>query len=134
MNLKRELRNWLKTQTVTSANIGEIRAQCFVPWVSEWNGIVRDETALRENQPDVWKDPQCIEALKDRPATDIAVLECPKCGRLGYYNQGSHFSCRFCNATWHVCTEDEKPPLDRPYMIIDGHMTLADTVGEEGGP
>lgn len=48
--MKEELINWLNKQTITSDNIGEIRRSCFVPWDSEWNGIVRDETAIRENK------------------------------------------------------------------------------------
>lgn len=128
MNLKRELKLWLDRQTITPENIGEIRSACMVPWDSEWNAFVRDQTALREKPSDIWKDPQVIEALKERPAEDIAVLNCPDCHQLGYYNQGRHFSCRFCDATWYVCTEDETPPVDRPYMVFDGFMSLADTV------
>lgn len=78
--------------------------------------------------PDIWKDPMVKAALKDgRSADDIAVVSCPKCHRWGYYNEGSHFSCRFCNRTWYVCSEDQepRPGLD---MTLDGHTTLADTV------
>jgi len=46
--LSRELCAYLDTLTITSENIGAIRRACFVPWNSEWNGIVRDETAKRE--------------------------------------------------------------------------------------
>jgi hypothetical protein len=50
---------------------------------------------------DIWKDPQVQEALKDgRSADDIAVIDCPKCGKWGYYNEGSHFTCRFCKNTF----------------------------------
>ena len=31
-------------------NIGDIRRSLFVPWESQWNGWVRDETASREGQ------------------------------------------------------------------------------------
>jgi hypothetical protein len=48
-NLKEELCIYLDSLTITSHNIGDIRRSCFVPWISEWNGIVRDETAAREN-------------------------------------------------------------------------------------
>lgn len=82
-------------------------------------------------QADVWKSREVKAALKERSAHDIAVLNCPKCGRWGYYNEGSHFSCRFCKRTWYVCGEDEEPPEDRPYMYIDAHTTLAETVSEE---
>jgi hypothetical protein len=50
MNLKNELIIWLDQQTITSENIGDIRRSLFVPWSSEWNSIVRDETASRENK------------------------------------------------------------------------------------
>lgn len=46
---RRELRNYLDTLKIDGDNIGEIRRSLFVPWDSSWNGIVRDETALREN-------------------------------------------------------------------------------------
>ena len=46
-----ELRRWLDEQTVTSDNIGEIRRRCFMPWASEWNALVRAETAEREKSP-----------------------------------------------------------------------------------
>ena len=49
--LVNELKCWLDQQTITSENIGDIRRRCFVPWSSSWNGIVREETALRENKP-----------------------------------------------------------------------------------
>lgn len=49
MNLKIELENWLKTiPIIDGENIGGIRRACFVPWDSEWNGIVRELTAQRE--------------------------------------------------------------------------------------
>jgi len=80
---------------------------------------------------DIWKDPRVKEALKSRGAEDIAVLACPRCGELGYYNQGSHFTCRFCKQTWSCCTEDEEPPADRPYLYLDDVRTLADTL--DGG-
>lgn len=48
-----ELRAWLDTQTITSENIGEIRARCFVPWSSSWNALVRNETAAREGKPPI---------------------------------------------------------------------------------
>ena len=47
--LKLELIEWLDQQTITSDNIGPTRRRLMVPWDSEWNAIVRDETAAREN-------------------------------------------------------------------------------------
>jgi hypothetical protein len=49
--LVKELRIWLDSQLITSDNIGDIRCSLFLPWDSEWNSIVRDETATRENRP-----------------------------------------------------------------------------------
>ena len=47
-DLKRELQAWLDQQVISSQTIGAIRRRLFVPWDSEWNAIVRDETATRE--------------------------------------------------------------------------------------
>ena len=43
-----ELRQWLDSQHINGDNIGTIRRQCFMPWDSAWNALVRDETAARE--------------------------------------------------------------------------------------
>ncbi len=43
-----ELRTWLDTRDINGETIGDIRRQCFMPYPSIWNGIVRDETAARE--------------------------------------------------------------------------------------
>lgn len=48
MNLQHELRLYLDALAIDGDNIGEIRRRLFVPWDSAWNGIVRDETAMRE--------------------------------------------------------------------------------------
>lgn len=78
---------------------------------------------------DIWKSREVKEALKEgRPPSDIAVLTCPRCGRWGYYNQGSHFYCRFCQRGWYCCSEGEDSPDDRPYLYLDGFTTLEDTV------
>lgn len=82
------------------------------------------------DQPnDIWQDPSVKAALKGgRSTDDIAVLRCPKCDRWGYYNQGSHFWCRFCKEVWVCLSEDEEPPDDRQYLYLDGFTSLADTV------
>ncbi len=114
------------------------KAKEFLDWFnnSQWGGAGKDAgelawaawQAAREPEPeppvnDIWKDPMVMEALKDgRSADDIAVLACPECHRWGYYNQGSHFSCRFCNDTWRIRDEDDTE-----------HTTLADTVTETTG-
>lgn len=43
-----ELRTWLDTRDINGETIGDIRRQCFMPYPSIWNSIVRDETAARE--------------------------------------------------------------------------------------
>jgi hypothetical protein len=50
----RELLAYLDGQHINNENIGMIRRQCFVPWDSEWNSIVRDETAKRERPAQPW--------------------------------------------------------------------------------
>lgn len=83
----------------------------------------------------IWSDPGVKAALKDgRPTTDIAVLACPRCGRYGYYNQGSSFWCRRCRKGWYCCSEDEDPPTDgRPYMYVDELVSLDDLGYQESG-
>jgi hypothetical protein len=78
------------------------------------------ESCGQELPNDIWKDPMVCEALKDgRSVNDIMVIACPECNRYGYYNEGSHFSCRFCNETFHVTDSDEFEPV-----------TLVDTITE----
>jgi hypothetical protein len=78
---------------------------------------------------DIWKDPMVMEALKDgRDPSDIMCLRCPDCARLGYYNQGSHFSCRFCDKLFYVLSEGESG--EGPCVQSDEAVTLADTVTE----
>lgn len=85
--------------------------------------------AAMNTPKNIWKDPAVKAALKEgRTPDDIAVLSCPKCDAWGYYNQGSHFYCRHCRKGWYCCSEGEEPPDDRPYLFLDGHTTLADTV------
>jgi hypothetical protein len=78
---------------------------------------------------DIWKDPQVTSALKEgRPADDIMVLPCPLCGEWGYYNQGSHFSCRLCDKTWSVLSEDEEPTGGVPHIYAIDVTSLTDTI------
>jgi hypothetical protein len=58
---------------------------------------------------------------------EIAVLECPRCHAPGYYNEGSHFTCRLCDVIFHCCSEDEEPPIDgRPYLYLTDVLRLDD--------
>jgi hypothetical protein len=81
-----------------------------------------DKLIRRSELPrDIWKDPYVKEALKSgRQTFDVQCLRCPECNDLGYYNEGSSFSCRFCDRTFRV---DEE-------MIADSMVSLADTVTE----
>src|SRR5208282_5664126 len=86
---------------------------------------------LTEPINDIWKDPNVQLALKDgRAPNDVAVLFCPKCGKCGYYNQGSHFYCRFCKQEYYCISEGEEPPTGFPWLRLDDHTTLDDTVTE----
>lgn len=79
-------------------------------------------------ETDIWKDPRVIDALKDgRSADDIAILDCPKCGLLGYYNQGSHFTCLRCDQTFYVLSEGESRP-DAPCVYANEAIMLEDTL------
>ena len=75
-----------------------------------------------------YDDPMVQAALGDgRAESDIALLPCPHCGTLGYYNEGSHFSCRACDHFYSCIAEWEDPPLDgSPYLVLDCVSTLAD--------
>lgn len=81
---------------------------------------------------DIWKSRSVVEALKTRPADDIWVMDCPRCGVTSYYNQGSHFSCRGCNRTFYALSEGEESD-GRPTVNCDDARTLADTVQQYDG-
>lgn len=86
------------------------------------------------NAADIWKDPRVVDALEDgRSADDIMILNCPKCARFGYYNQGSHFTCLFCDKTFDVLSEGEWAMPGVPTVQADSAVTLIDTldVGDE---
>ena len=75
----------------------------------------------------VWQDPRVKEAMKERSLSEIEVLNCSSCGQLGYYNLGSHFTCRHCDKTWYVLSDEEEPPIDgRPCMRPDVILTMED--------
>ena len=42
------LRAYLDTKRITPDTIGDIRRTLFMPWESQWNALVREETAARE--------------------------------------------------------------------------------------
>ena len=78
---------------------------------------------------DIWKDSHVKAALKDgRTADDIMVLDCPKCGKWGYWNEGSHFTCRFCKVSFYCCSDDYHGPMGVQKVFTENAVTLADTV------
>lgn len=79
---------------------------------------------------DIWKSRSVVEALKTRDASDIWVMDCPKCGVTSYYNQGSHFSCRSCGTTFYCLSEGEEHDGSMPTVSCDEARTLTDTVGD----
>ena len=82
-------------------------------------------------ETDIWKDPRVVDALKDgRSADDIMILDCPKCGRWGYYNEGSHFTCLLCDQNFYVLSDGERRE-GVPCVQADSAITLADTL--DGG-
>lgn len=66
--MKDRLCHWLDRQSITSENIGDIRRSLFLPWDSEWNSLVRDETATREN-----KQPAVIDPSLSQPSIKTGV-------------------------------------------------------------
>jgi len=53
------------------------------------------------------RDPDVAEALKDRPASEVALIDCPHCGAQNYYNEGSHASCRLCERDLSHLLDDD---------------------------
>lgn len=78
----------------------------------------------------VWEDPEVIAAMRvGRQLNDISVLNCPRCGQLSYYNNGSHFYCRHCDKGFEVLSEDEPDPGGPAIRLwIDTHLTMDDVL------
>lgn len=62
-----------------------------------------------------WEDPNVKMALKQRDASDIALICCGRCHNYGYYNQGSHFTCSWCE--WFVGGEELDAIIDNGEVI-----------------
>lgn len=45
------------------------------------------------------QDPMVIDAIAEahRDSSDIWLVDCPWCGFVSYWNEGSHATCRNCN-------------------------------------
>ena len=90
---------------------------------------------MSTTERDIWKDPRVVDALNEgRFATDICLLECPKCHEWGYYNEGSHFTCLHCDKSWYVCTDSNPTFGGRPAMGMDSLIKLSDTVCDPEEP
>jgi hypothetical protein len=77
---------------------------------------------------DVWLDPRVKDALaQGRAADDICIMECPSCQQLGYYNQGSHFTCLECNVTFNCVSEhNSEDDVAGPLVYIENAHFLGD--------
>jgi len=90
-------------------------------------------------RPDIWDDVNVKQALADgRQPDDIAVLNCPICGNLSYYNQGSSFCCKDENCQgnhgFRVLVQEEAEAADykdRHTIILDHLLTLEDVLEAE---
>jgi hypothetical protein len=71
---------------------------------------------------DAWSDPNVKAALKTRRAADIYLMCCSQCGNYSYYNEGSHFTCSWCE---HYVRGEE---LDR--LIDNGEAITLDDYTE----
>ena len=50
-----------------------------------------------ESFHNAWDCPSVKDALGERMPDDIMVAPCGECRNYSYYNQGSHFSCSWCD-------------------------------------
>lgn len=70
-----------------------------------------------------WDDPHVKAALLQRPPDDIYLMICHGCGRYSYYNQGSHFSCTWCD--WSMSGRQLDLALDAGEAItLDDYAEL----------
>ena len=81
----------------------------------------------------IWDDEDVIEAMRNgRPLDDICVLNCPQCGRINYYNQGSSYYGKACDVGFYAAYSDELPLEDGVrYVIIDEVLTMDDVLDAE---
>lgn len=64
-----------------------------------------------------WDDPNIIEALKERPATEISIFCCPRCQAWNYYNDGSHASCYRQGCGWFADGDMLEAMIDQGDVI-----------------
>lgn len=89
---------------------------------------------------DIWQDPMVREVLKEgrRQPWQIQTLRCPKCEKRSYYNEGSHFTCRFCEVTFIVISsvDGEQPVKGFSCIDLDSMCSVEDVENQfpPGGP
>lgn len=76
-----------------------------------------------------WDDPDVKAALKQRDAGHIALICCGNCHCYSYYNEGSHFSCQWCD--WSVSGEDLDDVIEAGEVISLDDYTDMTVNGED---
>jgi hypothetical protein len=80
----------------------------------------------------VHDDPNVLAAFRNgRDAEDISVLNCPSCGTISYYNDGSHFTCRACGKSFRVLAEDEENDSGDDVIRLDCRLSMDDVFAAE---
>jgi hypothetical protein len=75
---------------------------------------------------DPYNDSNVQEALKGRSSEEVSLACCRECGQYSYYNDGSHFTCHWCDWSASGGILDD--------MIEAGKViSLADYADLEGG-
>ncbi len=70
------------------------------------SGEVEAPTSKPAASDYVWDDPMVVECCKEgRKPSDIRLMVCPACNKVSYWNEGSHFTCRFCHQIFNVSEE-----------------------------
>jgi hypothetical protein len=81
---------------------------------------------------DAWEDPNVKEALKQRDSGHIYLLCCGRCHNYSYYNEGSHFTCQWCD--WSVGGDDLDELLENGEAITLDEYTEMQVDADEGIP
>lgn len=72
---------------------------------------------------DAYEDPNVKEALQQRDAQHIALICCQQCANYSYYNEGSHFTCSWCD--WSASGEDLDLLIDNGEVItLDDYVDM----------
>lgn len=92
--LLNEMRAWLDTQNINGSTIGEIRRRLFMPFDSEWNGIVRDETAAREKPTPELPDDQSMLERRVKQLDSLSAAGIPEIVQV--YSRRAREAARIC--------------------------------------